>query len=124
MNRLQMLGQAVYTCSMLKRIGLLACLLIASHCAVAQTCVVPDSLWEKPRSGQAVAALPDLRSCVQGHLARPESALLIHHARADESALHAAELRYWLMALALDGAHIDLKNDLQPNQPLRVEVRE
>lgn len=119
-----MLEQAVYTCFMLKRIGMLVWLLTAPLCVAAQTCIVPDSLWEKPRSGQAVAALPELRDCVQGHLARPDSALSIHHAVADESALHAAELRYWLMALALDGARINLKNDLQPNQPLRVEVRE
>lgn len=118
-----MLEQAVYTCSMLRKTGLLICLLAVPLCALAQTCVVPDSLWEKPRSGQAVAALPELRSCVQSHLAMPDSTLLIHHAKADESALHAAELRYWLVALALDGAHIDLKNDSQPNQPLRVEVR-
>jgi hypothetical protein len=109
---------------MLKRISLLAWFLTPLLCGAAQTCVVPDSLWDRPRSGQVVATLPELRNCVQSHLAKPDSALLIHHAVADESTLRATEMRYWLMALALDGARINLSDDLQPNQPLRVEVRE
>lgn len=84
---------------------------------------MPDKLWERPRSGQAVAALPELRACVQEHLGKPGSSLVIHHAVADEAGLRAAELRYWLIALALDGMRVELKNDLQPNEPLKVEIR-
>lgn len=91
--------------------------------AAAQTCTVPDTLWERPRSGQTVVALPPLRTCVQDFLDKPDAALVIHHAVTDETGLRAAELRYWLIALALDGGRIDLKNDLQPNEPLKIEIK-
>jgi hypothetical protein len=108
-------------CSM--RIWFFAFFLTMPLLAVAQTtCAVPDKLWEWPRSGQAVVAMPELRACVQGFLDKPDAAMVIHHALTDEAALHAAELRYWLIALALDGARIDLKNDLQTNEPITVEV--
>ena len=110
--------------SMLKRIGISLLLLGIPLCAAAQVCVVPDTLWERPRSGQEVVALPALRACVQGILDKPDASLMIHHAVTDEAALHAAELRYWLIALAIEGARIELKNDLQLNEPLNVEVRE
>ena len=97
--------------------------LAASFPVAAQTCTLPDTLWERPRSGQIVLALPELRACVQGFLDQPDAALMIHHGMADEAALRAAELRYWLIALALDGARIDLKNDLQINEPLKIEIR-
>jgi len=109
---------------MVKRIGLLMLLLGMPLCAAAQACVVPDTLWEKPRSGQVVLALPTLRACVHGVLDKYTAALVIHHAVTDESALRAAELRYWLIALAIEGTRIDLENDLQTNEPLKVEVRE
>ena len=108
----------------LRQIGISALLCAAPLYASAQTCVVPGTLWEKPRSGQAVAGLPELRGCVQDFLEHSGTALEIHHGAADEVSLRAAELRYWLIALALDGARIDLRNDLQPNEPLKVEIRD
>jgi hypothetical protein len=109
----------------LMRVWFFVLLLAVPFSAAAQTtCAVPDKLWERPRSGQAVVVLPELRTCVQDMLDKPGSVLMIHHAMSDEAALRAAELRYWLMALAIDGARIDLKNDLQTNEPLKIEIRD
>ena len=109
---------------MLKRIYFVLLASAVPMIAAAQTCAVPERLWERPRSGQVLSALAELRACVQAHLDKPGSSLAIHHAAADESSLRAAELRYWLMALALDGAAISLENDSPVKQPLTVEVRE
>ena len=46
----------------------------------------------------------------------------VRHSAAQESQLAAEELRSWLAALALDPGRISLRNDLQPSEPLRLEV--
>jgi hypothetical protein len=104
-------------------IVLLAAAIWAPH-AAAQSCVVPDSLWERPRSGAAVQALQPVRECMQSHLAQPGSVVVIHHGMQDEAALQAAELRYWLIALAADAGRIELKDDLAANESIRMEVKE
>jgi len=104
-------------------LALLAALIGIPH-AAAQSCVVPDSLWERPRSGAAVQVLPPVRECMQSHLAQPGSVLVIHHGMQDEAALQAAELRYWLIALAAEGGRIELKDDLAANESIRMEVKE
>lgn len=103
--------------------ALLSALIWIPH-AAAQSCNVPASLWERPRSGSAVQALQPVRDCMQRHLAQPGSVLVIHHGMRDEAALQAAELRYWLIALAADGKRIELKNDLAANELIRMEVKE
>jgi hypothetical protein len=92
--------------------------------AAAQSCDVPASLWERPRSGAAVQTLQPVRDCMQGYLALAGSRLVIHHGKTDEVALQAAELRYWLIALAADGGRIELKDDLAANESIRIEVKE
>lgn len=104
-------------------LALLAALLGIPH-AAAQSCDVPASLWERPRSGSAVQVLQPVRECMQNFLEQPGSVLVIHHGMQDEEALHAAELRYWLIALAADGGRIELKDDLAANESIRMEVKE
>jgi len=104
-------------------LALLAVLAWAAQ-AAAQSCEVPASLWERPRSGVAVLAQQPVRDCMQAHLALPGSRLVIHHGKTDEVALQAAELRYWLIALAADGGRIELKDDLPANESIRIEVKE
>jgi hypothetical protein len=104
-------------------LALLAVLVWVSPVA-AQSCDVPASLWERPRSGAAVQALQPVRDCMQGLLALPGSRMLIHHGPSDEGMLQAAELRYWLIALAADGGRIELKDDLPANESIRIEVKE
>lgn len=83
---------------------------------------VPADFWFTPRSAQNVLQQPDIRAAVTDWLQQPGSMLRLHHAPGDESALQADELRYWLMALALDGKRILLQADLPPNQPIQLET--
>jgi len=71
-----------------------------------------------------VLAQAAVRECVGQYLQQPATRLTIHHGAADEAALQAAELRYWLVALALDGGRIELLNDLGAGESIRMEVRE
>lgn len=91
--------------------------------AAAPECTVPLALWDRPRSGAAVLATPELRPCVRALEGQPGARLAIRHAPAVESALQAEELRSWLAALAVDPERIDLVADLGPRDPLRIEVR-
>jgi hypothetical protein len=97
----------------------LAC---ASLAAVAQSFVVPPELWDRPRSGSAVAAQPAIRQAVELHLKHPGSRLVVRHGAAQESQLAAEELRSWLAALAVEPGRIALRGDLKPSEPLVVEV--
>lgn len=90
--------------------------------AAAQTFVVPPELWDRPRSGRAVIEQPAIRQAVNACLAQPGARLVVHHGTGQESQLAAEELRSWLAALALEPGRISLRNDLQPSEPLRLEV--
>lgn len=91
---------------------------------MAQKCEVPTVLWEKPRSGMQILAQPALRQCVQAWMAKPAAQLVIHYSTNDESQLQAAELRYWLIALAIEGGRIELMEDLRQNELMTMEIRE
>lgn len=90
--------------------------------ASAERLAVPAELWEKPRSGEAIIAQPVVRESVATLLAQPTARLLIQHGRSDESVLQAEELRAWLIALAVDGSRIELKNDGDHRQGLNLEL--
>jgi hypothetical protein len=94
----------------------------AAVIGAAQAFVVPPELWDRPRSGRAVIDQPAVRQAVGACLAQPGSRLLIRHGIGQESLLAAEELRTWLVALAIEPARISLRNDLQPAEPLRIEV--
>ena len=97
-------------------------LFAALFAAVAQTFVVPPELWDRPRSGRAVLEQPAVRQAVIACLAQPGARLVVRHGASQESQLAAEELRSWLAALALDPGRILLRNDLQPSEPLKIEV--
>ena len=101
---------------------LMVCLSATS--AMAQNCEVPQTLWERPRSGMAVLAQPALRQCVQAWMSKPAAQLVVHHSNSEQSQLQAAELRYWLIALAIDGDRIELMEDLRQNELMNMEIRE
>ena len=92
--------------------------------AAAQRCEVQQSLWEHPRSGKAILAQAPLRQCVQAWIEKPSATLVIHHGAGDEALLRAAELRYWLIALAVEGKRVELKGDLRQNELMDIEIRE
>jgi hypothetical protein len=90
--------------------------------AAAQTFVVPPELWDRPRSGRTVTEQPAIRQAVNAWLAQPGARLIVHHGTGQDSQRAAEELRSWLAALALEPARISLRNDLQPSEPLRLEI--
>jgi hypothetical protein len=90
--------------------------------AASQTFVVPPELWDRPRGGRAVLEQPAVRQAVNACLAQPGARLVIHHGAGQASQLAAEELRSWLAALAVEPGSISLRSDLQPSEPLRLEV--
>ncbi len=91
---------------------------------MAQSFSVPQALWDRPRTGQAVLEQPAIRGAVKSYLEREGSRLVVHHGPTQESLLLAEELRAWLVALALEPSRVILQNDLKIAEPLRIEVRE
>jgi len=96
--------------------------LLAAFSVAAQAFVVPPELWDRPRSGRAILESPAVRQAVGAWLAQPGARLVLRHGAAQESLLAAEELRSWLAALAIEPGRIALRNDLQPSEPLRIEV--
>jgi hypothetical protein len=83
---------------------------------------VAPELWDRPRSGQAIAAQPAIRQAVDAYLAQPGASLLIHHAAGQDASLQAEELRAWLIALGVDTGRVSLRNDLKSGEPLTIEI--
>ncbi len=88
----------------------------------AQTHAVSPSLWDRPRTAAAILNDAVVRSVVLARLAQPGARLVIHHAPATESLLHAEELRAWLAALAVDPERTLLAGSLRSGEPLKLEI--
>ncbi|HSD60996.1 MAG TPA: hypothetical protein VLC55_09100 [Burkholderiales bacterium] len=105
------------------RIALLFLLaLLAGPVTAAQRCPVPPELWDKPRSGRALAANPALKPCLEQAALNPATRVVIRHGSRGEAPLQAEELQGWLAALALDPARVALANDLGAGDELVLEV--
>lgn len=96
--------------------------LLAGPAAAVQRCPVPPEVWDKPRSGRALAANPALKPCLEQAALNPSARVVIRHGRRGEAPLQAEELKGWLAALALDPARVALANDLGPGDDLVLEV--
>ena len=96
--------------------------LLAAFAVSAQSFVVPPELWDRPRSSKAVLEQPAVRQAVNAWLAQPGSRLIVRHGPGQESLLSAEELRSWLVALAVEPARIELRGDLKPAEPLKIDV--
>ena len=94
---------------------------IAAGAAVAGS-DVPVELWDRPRSGRAVLAVPAVRQAVEALSAKPELRLAIWHAPGAESVVQAEELKAWLVAHAIEPGRIALRADGSVRQALRLEI--
>ena len=104
-------------------LGLSVCLLLAALGArAAEALAVAPELWDRPRSGGVMLEQPAVKQAVNAYLAQPGVRLIIHHAARQESLMQAEEMRAWLVALAVEAERIALHADLQPGEPLKVEV--
>ncbi len=83
---------------------------------------VPAELWDRPRSGRIVMAVPAVRHALKSLLDNPGTKLAVRHPPDLEPTLQAEELRAWLVAHALEPARIVLRPDLQSRQLLQLEI--
>jgi hypothetical protein len=89
---------------------------------VAAADLAPE-LWDRPRSAQAVMAQPAIRQVVAAYQANSAARIMIVHGPRQEAQLQAEELRAWLVALAVDGARLQLRADPLA-MVLRLEITE
>jgi hypothetical protein len=104
------------------RFVLLATAWLAAAAAAAESFTVAPELWDRPRSGKRVLEQPAVRQAVNAWLTQPGANLVVHHRPGQESLITAEELRNWLAALAVDPSRVELRGDLKPGEPLRIEV--
>ena len=104
------------------RFLLAAVWVFAVSAAAAQTFVVPPDLWDRPRDGRAVLENPAVKQAIAAWLAQPGARIVVRYGAGQESLNAATELRSWLAALAVEPSRIALRNDLQPSEPLQLQV--
>jgi len=95
---------------------------VAAYAAERESSQVPAELWDRPRNGRVVMAVPAVRHALNSLLANPGTKLAVRHPPDLEPTLQAEELRAWLVAHAVEPARIVLRADLQPRQLLRLEI--
>lgn len=103
-------------------IVLSATLSVAASAAESASSQVPAELWDRPRSGRVVMAVPAVRHALKSLLDNPGTKLALRHPPDLEPTLQAEELRAWLVAHALEPARIVLRADLPPRQLLQLEI--
>lgn len=89
----------------------------------AQAADLAPELWDRPRSAQTVMAQPAVQQTVAAYQANSAARIVIIHGPRQEAQLQAEELRAWLVALAVDGARLQLRAD-PLTAVLRLEVTE
>ena len=83
---------------------------------------VPPELWDRPRSGRAVLAVPSVQRVLGELASAPMARLTIRHAPGVEASGQAEELRAWLVSHALDADRILLRPDLAARQAIQLDV--
>lgn len=92
--------------------------------AVASPAVtVTAEQWARPRSGEAVAQLPELGRLVETLDRNPSQRLVVRHASGDDGTLWAEELRSWLVALGVPSMNIELVPGALETDKLLLELR-
>ena len=94
---------------------------LSSMAALAQV-TIPVEFWDRPRTGERVAATEPIRQVVQDALGKPDTRVLIRHAPTTEQVMQAEELRSWLAALAIDPRRVVLRADLAPGAQSTIEL--
>ncbi len=88
----------------------------------AESVTISAERWATPRSGETVAAWPELRELMATFDRKPGSQLVIRYARGENGSLWAEELRSWLVSLGVPSSRINLKDDLQRRDIVRVDT--
>lgn len=83
---------------------------------------VPEEVWDRPRSGRAMLAVPAFRHALAVLGADPQARVVIRHAPGAEPSGQAEELKAWLVAHAIAPERVALRADRGPRQPLQIDV--
>ena len=96
----------------------------AAHAQMArgESFQVPAELWDRPRTGQLVLAVPAIRQALGALIAAPQAKLTVRYPPGAESAAQAEELRAWLAAHAVEPGRILMRGDLPARQALQLDV--
>lgn len=95
---------------------------LCGHAAEHTANEVPAELWDRPRSGRTILAVPAVQRVLREIVATPAAEVTIRHAPGMESSGQAEELMAWLVAHAIDPERIRMRSDLPARQPIRLEV--
>lgn len=83
-------------------------LLLPALASADSTFTLDAAEWSRPRSGDAVVAMPTVREAVRTWSQTSAAELVVRHPRGEAGVLWAEELRDWLVALGVPGAAITL----------------
>ena len=83
---------------------------------------VPVELWDRPRTGRTVIAVPAVRQALDALGTRADARLAIRHGPGQESAAQAEELKAWLIAHAVEPGRIALLTDASTRHALKLEI--
>ncbi|RPI46292.1 MAG: hypothetical protein EHM59_07840 [Betaproteobacteria bacterium] len=95
---------------------------LPSFAADSPVLEVPVELWDRPRSGRNVIAVPAIREAVSQLTSRPDSKVTIRHAPGPDPVLQAEEIKAWLMAHAVAPGRIALHADSNAGRTIRLEI--
>jgi hypothetical protein len=115
-------GSMLCSSTMWPPVLMLALFLLVPPPLWAESVTISAERWATPRSGETVAAWPELRELMATFDRKPGSQLVIRYARGENGSLWAEELRSWLVSLGVPSSRINLKDDLQRRDIVRVDT--
>lgn len=102
---------------------LLSSLSALSAAASVDVCELASDFWDKPRSMNRILSA-GIKPCAETLLKENNlGGLIVYPARDAEGALHAEELRDWLMASGLDTRRLELRADGGKGMSYRLEIK-
>lgn len=91
----------------LLQLPLLYVVLITGAVSAAEYSIHAE-VWARPRSGEALLALPAVRDLLRDYDANPEATIEIRYPGGEEGVLWAQELHDWLVALGVPSRRVDV----------------
>jgi hypothetical protein len=98
------------------------CLLLVPFPLAAESVTIAADQWARPRNGEMIAGLGQLRKVIEAFDAQPDRQIVIHYANGESATLWAEELRSWLVSLGIPSSRITLAASLGKNDVIIVET--
>ena len=83
------------------------CIALLADAAQASEYSIHAEVWARPRSGDALLALPALQDLMRDFAANPDATIEIRYPGGEEGVLWAQELQDWLVALGIPSRRVD-----------------